>query len=45
MIRDLALPVAMKLVKPEKPAWQCDYRIDWDAPVVAGAWEGAGGRP
>ncbi|MEV5721397.1 NAD(P)/FAD-dependent oxidoreductase [Amycolatopsis mediterranei] len=31
MLRDLVLPVAMKLVKPEKSAWQFDYRIDWSA--------------
>jgi len=34
VLRDLLLPVAAKLlVKPEKMAWQFDYRIDWDAPV------------
>jgi FAD-dependent urate hydroxylase len=34
VVRDLVLPVAMKiLAKPEKMAWQYDYRIDWDAPV------------
>jgi 2-polyprenyl-6-methoxyphenol hydroxylase-like FAD-dependent oxidoreductase len=39
VVRDLFLPVAMKLLaKPEKMAWQFDYRIDWDAPV-AGAPE------
>ena len=28
------MPVAMKLLaKPEKMAWQYDYRIDWDDPV------------
>ncbi|WP_235022905.1 FAD-dependent oxidoreductase [Amycolatopsis alkalitolerans] len=32
VVRDLVLPVAMKLLaKPEKMAWQVDYRIDWDA--------------
>jgi 2-polyprenyl-6-methoxyphenol hydroxylase-like FAD-dependent oxidoreductase len=32
VLRDLFLPVAMKLLaKPEKMAWQVDYRIDWDA--------------
>jgi 2-polyprenyl-6-methoxyphenol hydroxylase-like FAD-dependent oxidoreductase len=36
VLRDLVLPVAMKLLaKPEKMAWQVDYRIDWDAPVGA----------
>jgi len=24
-----------RLAKPEKMAWQFDYRIDWDAPVAA----------
>ncbi|MBF9128929.1 FAD-dependent monooxygenase [Plantactinospora sp. S1510] len=35
MLRDLLMPVAMKFVKPEKFAWQFDYRIDWDQPVPA----------
>jgi FAD-dependent urate hydroxylase len=36
VLRDLVMPVAMKrLAKPEKMAWQFDYRIDWDAPVAA----------
>jgi 2-polyprenyl-6-methoxyphenol hydroxylase-like FAD-dependent oxidoreductase len=36
VLRDLLLPVAMKLLaKPEKMAWQYDYRIDWDAPVTS----------
>jgi hypothetical protein len=35
VLRDLLMPVAMKmLAKPEKMAWQFDYRIDWDAPAV-----------
>ncbi|MHA6763577.1 FAD-dependent monooxygenase [Streptacidiphilus sp. PAMC 29251] len=33
VVRDLVMPVAMKLVKPEKSAWQFEYRIDWDTPV------------
>jgi 2-polyprenyl-6-methoxyphenol hydroxylase-like FAD-dependent oxidoreductase len=33
VLRDLLMPVAMKLVKPEKTAWQFDHRIDWTAPV------------
>jgi FAD-dependent urate hydroxylase len=38
VLRDLFLPMAMKLLaKPEKMAWQFDYRIDWDAPVSAAA--------
>jgi FAD-dependent urate hydroxylase len=33
-VRDLVMPVAMRLLaKPEKMAWQFDYRIDWAAPV------------
>jgi FAD-dependent urate hydroxylase len=36
VVRDLVMPMAMKrLAKPEKMAWQFDYRIDWDAPVAA----------
>jgi 2-polyprenyl-6-methoxyphenol hydroxylase-like FAD-dependent oxidoreductase len=35
VLRDLLMPVAMKLLaKPERMAWQFDYRIDWDAPVT-----------
>jgi 2-polyprenyl-6-methoxyphenol hydroxylase-like FAD-dependent oxidoreductase len=35
VLRDRLLPIAMKLLaKPEKWAWQFDYRIDWDAPVA-----------
>jgi len=35
VLRDLVMPFAMKrLAKPEKMAWQFDYRIDWDAPVA-----------
>jgi FAD-dependent urate hydroxylase len=34
VLRDLLLPTMLKLiVKPEKMAWQWDYRIDWDEPV------------
>jgi 2-polyprenyl-6-methoxyphenol hydroxylase-like FAD-dependent oxidoreductase len=33
-LRDMFLPMVMKLlVKPEKMAWQVDYRIDFEAPV------------
>jgi FAD-dependent urate hydroxylase len=35
VVRDLLMPVAMKLVKPEKMAWQYDYLVDWDAAVAA----------
>jgi FAD-dependent urate hydroxylase len=42
MLRDLLLPTAMKLLaKPEKMAWQFDYRIDWDDPVRPGQPVGA----
>ena len=35
VLRDLTMPVLMKLVaKPEKMAWQHDYRIDWAEPVT-----------
>jgi 2-polyprenyl-6-methoxyphenol hydroxylase-like FAD-dependent oxidoreductase len=35
VLRDRLLPIAMKLLaKPEKWAWQFDYRIDWDTPVA-----------
>jgi 2-polyprenyl-6-methoxyphenol hydroxylase-like FAD-dependent oxidoreductase len=35
VLRDLLMPVAMKLfAKPEKMAWQFDYRIDWHAGVT-----------
>jgi 2-polyprenyl-6-methoxyphenol hydroxylase-like FAD-dependent oxidoreductase len=38
VLRDAFLPVTMKLLaKPEKMAWQNDYRIDWAAPVDAPA--------
>jgi len=33
-LRDVFMPIAMKLAKPEKTAWQYDYHIDWDAPVT-----------
>jgi 2-polyprenyl-6-methoxyphenol hydroxylase-like FAD-dependent oxidoreductase len=46
-LRDLLAPVAAKvavrLVKPErKTAWQFAHRIEWDAPVRAGAPAGTG---
>ncbi|MGW3852836.1 FAD-dependent oxidoreductase [Streptomyces fagopyri] len=31
VLRDLALPATMKLINPEKMAWQFDHHIDWDA--------------
>ncbi len=35
IFRDLVMPIALKVVaKPERLAWQYDYRIDWDAPVT-----------
>jgi len=33
-LRDVFMPIAMKLAKPEKAAWQYNYHIDWDAPVT-----------
>lgn len=49
-IRDLVMPVAMKvalrMVNPEKLAWQYNYRIDWDMPVNgAGAASAADDAP
>jgi FAD-dependent urate hydroxylase len=35
VLRDLLMPVVMKLAKPEKFAWQFDHHIDWHAPVAA----------
>jgi 2-polyprenyl-6-methoxyphenol hydroxylase-like FAD-dependent oxidoreductase len=36
VFRDLTMPVAMKLLaRPERMAWQHDYRIDFDAPVAS----------
>lgn len=35
VLRDAIMPVTVKLLaKPEKVAWQNDYRIDWAAPVA-----------
>ncbi|MGH4017556.1 MAG: FAD-dependent oxidoreductase [Pseudonocardiaceae bacterium] len=34
VLRDLLMPLAMKLTKPEKMTWQYHYRIDWDTPVT-----------
>ncbi|MCZ0983021.1 NAD(P)/FAD-dependent oxidoreductase [Streptomyces diastatochromogenes] len=31
VLRDLLMPATMKLVNPEKMAWQFDHHIDWDA--------------
>jgi FAD-dependent urate hydroxylase len=33
VLRDLLLPVAMRMIRPERMAWQFDHRIDWGAPV------------
>ncbi|MFE2534774.1 FAD-dependent oxidoreductase [Streptomyces sp. NPDC059371] len=30
-LRDLVMPATMKLINPEKMAWQFDHHIDWDA--------------
>ncbi|MCT9092503.1 FAD-dependent monooxygenase [Streptomyces sp. ASQP_92] len=37
VLRDLAMPVAMKLINPEKTAWQFDHHINWDARATPGA--------
>ncbi|MFD4555408.1 FAD-dependent oxidoreductase [Streptomyces sp. NPDC058469] len=34
VLRDLVMPVAMKLIDPERTAWQFDHRVDWDAKAV-----------
>jgi 2-polyprenyl-6-methoxyphenol hydroxylase-like FAD-dependent oxidoreductase len=31
VLRDLVMPATMKLINPEKMAWQFDHHIDWDA--------------
>ncbi|MFH8738050.1 FAD-dependent oxidoreductase [Streptomyces sp. NPDC017964] len=31
VLRDLVMPAAMKLINPEKMAWQFDHHIDWNA--------------
>jgi 2-polyprenyl-6-methoxyphenol hydroxylase-like FAD-dependent oxidoreductase len=33
-LRDVIMPLAMKLAKPEKTAWQYNHHIDWEAPVA-----------
>ncbi|MFZ1114932.1 MAG: NAD(P)/FAD-dependent oxidoreductase [Propionibacteriaceae bacterium] len=33
-VRDVIMPMAMKLAKPEKTAWQYNHHIDWDAPAT-----------
>ncbi|OIK26564.1 FAD-dependent oxidoreductase [Streptomyces malaysiense] len=33
VLRDLLMPVGMKLIDPEKSAWQFGHHIDWDAKV------------
>jgi 2-polyprenyl-6-methoxyphenol hydroxylase-like FAD-dependent oxidoreductase len=35
VVRDLVMPVAMKLMNPEAFAWPMRHHIDWDAPVAA----------
>ncbi|HEV2637694.1 MAG TPA: NAD(P)/FAD-dependent oxidoreductase [Actinocrinis sp.] len=35
--RDLLMPLLMRMVRPEKMAWQFDYRIDWEQPVPVNA--------
>jgi hypothetical protein len=35
VVRDLVMPIAMRMMRPEKQAWQTEYRIAWDARVVA----------
>jgi hypothetical protein len=36
MIRDLVLPIFIRrMAATSSLSWMYDYRIDWDAPVVA----------
>ncbi|MEU9196591.1 FAD-dependent oxidoreductase [Streptomyces hundungensis] len=37
VLRDLAMPAAMKLISPERMAWQFDHHIDWDARAIPSA--------
>ncbi|WP_345762827.1 FAD-dependent oxidoreductase [Diaminobutyricibacter sp. McL0608] len=34
VVRDLVMPVAMRMMRPERQSWQTDYRIAWDAGVA-----------
>ncbi|MER6115851.1 NAD(P)/FAD-dependent oxidoreductase [Streptomyces sp. NPDC001743] len=34
-LRDLVMPAAMKLINPEKTAWQFDHHIDWDVKAAS----------
>jgi 2-polyprenyl-6-methoxyphenol hydroxylase-like FAD-dependent oxidoreductase len=45
VVRDLVLPVAMRLLaRPERMAWQVDYRIDWAAPAQRSLAEAGNAR-
>lgn len=33
VVRDAVMPLLMKMMRPEKMAWQFDYRIDWSETV------------
>ncbi|MFC1408053.1 FAD-dependent monooxygenase [Streptacidiphilus sp. N1-12] len=44
VVRDAVMPLAMKLVKPEKMAWQYEYRINWSEPVPAPSTAATGAR-
>jgi 2-polyprenyl-6-methoxyphenol hydroxylase-like FAD-dependent oxidoreductase len=35
VVRDLVMPVVMKLASPARMAWQYEYRVDWSASVPA----------
>ncbi|WP_329578846.1 FAD-dependent monooxygenase [Kitasatospora sp. NBC_01250] len=37
VLRDALMPLGMKLISPEKMAWQFEHRIDWSAPAAATA--------
>ncbi|MFC5668473.1 FAD-dependent oxidoreductase [Kitasatospora misakiensis] len=37
VLRDLLLPASMKLINPEKMAWQFDHHIDWETSAAQAA--------
>ncbi|MGW1847099.1 FAD-dependent oxidoreductase [Streptomyces sp. NPDC001966] len=44
VLRDLVMPATMKLINPEKMAWQFDHHIDWDATAAPRVETPAPGR-
>ncbi|GAA1989112.1 FAD-dependent oxidoreductase [Kitasatospora viridis] len=35
VLRDALMPIGMRLISPEKMAWQFEHRIDWASPAAA----------